>query len=131
VPALTKLHCNNNQLSELIFSHVDERTLFVSGGTLFPIAQELAELDCSSNRLTELVVSLQFRLITVRCFKNRLTELTLWGVPRLSELDCSDNHLTELDLSKLDVRGRKQLTKLSCDPSDKIQHDATQDFENE
>ena len=81
--ALTKLECNDNQLT----------TLDVSKNTA------LVELLCGGNQLTALDVSNNTALEELQCYDNRLTTLDVSKNTALGLLWCSDNLLTALDVS--------------------------------
>ena len=68
---------------------------------------ELTTLLCGMNALTELDVSMLFRLERLGANGNELASLTLPEGGMLLRLDCSDNALTELDIS--DQTGLEQL----------------------
>lgn len=90
----------------------------------------LQTLDCSSNRLTELDVSGNPKLVRLYCGNNLLKELDLSNNPDLAYLTCSFNQLSELNLAgheklialncemnqmeKLDLSGCSQLISLYC-----------------
>jgi hypothetical protein len=115
VPALTRLWCYNNQLTELDLSSLPALT------RLLCYNNRLTELDlssvpaltallCNNNPLTELDLSSVPALTGLSCGNNQLTELDLSSVPALRELWCDNNQLTELDLSSV-----PELEYLSCD----------------
>lgn len=58
----------------------------------------LTMLDCSSNNLTSLSLSIS-SLSVLECRKNKLTSLNVSNLPSLQLLECQNNMLTELDLS--------------------------------
>ncbi len=91
---LTKLVCNNNNLTSL---DIRKNT-------------KLTELNCFNNKLTELNVSNNKNLTYLSCENNYLESLDLSGNKKLIKLICSENKLTELDVSK-----NTNLTKLYCD----------------
>ena len=69
----------------------------------------LAELNCSSNMLTDLDVSKNEELSKLVCSDNQLSELYTLKNINLTELRCDGNQLTSLDLSENNV-----LTILDC-----------------
>ena len=89
---LTKLECNNNQLT----------TLDLSKNT------GLWVLECSDNQLTTLDVSQHTQLMQLYCDNNRLTMLDVKSAP-LYQLRCHNNQLTNLDISR-----KTELTNLWC-----------------
>ena len=84
IRAVTKLYLSYAELSDL------------SGIEWFT---GLEVLDCSDNLLTELDLSQNSNLLSLRCNSNQLTELDLSHNTALIELYCYANQLTELDLS--------------------------------
>ena len=68
----------------------------LKGIELFP---ELTTLSCGNNRLTELDVSQNLRLVTLLCAENQLTELDVSHNTALRNLNCELNRLTRLDLT--------------------------------
>ena len=69
----------------------------------------LTKLDCSWNKLTSLDVSKNTALEDLNCWSNRLTSLDVSKNTALTSLDCADNQLTELDACK-----NTALTELDC-----------------
>ncbi|MDR1554172.1 MAG: leucine-rich repeat domain-containing protein [Prevotellaceae bacterium] len=69
----------------------------------------LEELDCSSNQLTSLDVRKCPMLEELDCDGNQLTGLDVSKCLMLEDLDCDDNHLTGLDVSKC-----HKLRRLNC-----------------
>jgi hypothetical protein len=61
----------------------------------------LSYLQCSTNQLAELDVSMHKRLSSLKCSANQLTELDVSKLTALISLECSGNQLTELDVSML------------------------------
>ena len=61
---------------------------------------ELESLDCSSDKLTELDLSKNPKLMFVYCAYNELTELNTSHNSELVSLNCAGNQLTKLDLSQ-------------------------------
>ncbi|UTY25197.1 leucine-rich repeat domain-containing protein [Treponema denticola] len=90
---ITKLYCDNNQLT----------ALDVQGLTA------LQHLNCGGNSLTALNVQDCTALKELYCFHNQLTALNVQGLTALRELDCSKNQLTELN-----VQGLSTLQELKC-----------------
>ena len=107
--ALTKLLCQNNQLT----------SLDVSKNTA------LEELDCGDNQLTSLDVSANTALTSLLCAKNQLASLDVSKNTALEELSCWGNQLTSLDVSAntalkdLDC-GQNQLTSLDLSANPKL-----------
>lgn len=147
VPQLTNLECEHNQLRKLDLSkipllrelqcHVNQLTeLNLSAVPL------LAHLMCGSNQLRKLDLSAVPELTELTCYENQITELDLSAVPKLTTLFCYNNQISELDLSavpqlrdlvlwfsaspntrycnnitELDIRSLKALTRVQYDPS--------------
>jgi Leucine-rich repeat (LRR) protein len=132
---LTRLYCENNQLTELDVSNNTALQL------LYCYFNQLTELDvsnntalrdlyCYVNQLTELDVSNNTALEWLSCYNNQLTELDVSNNTVLQELVCYFNQLTELDVSnntalqllhcynnqltELDVSNNTVLQELSC-----------------
>ncbi len=80
---LTKLRCNNNQLTELD----------VSGCTA------LIGLNCAANQLTSLDVSGCTALTDLSCYNNQLTSLNVSGCTVLEVVYCNNNQLASLNVS--------------------------------
>ena len=59
----------------------------------------LKELICWGNNLTELDLTGAPKLVRVIANNNKLTNLKINGLAELEELDCSNNQLTELDIN--------------------------------
>ena len=112
--ALTKLLCQNNQLT----------SLDVSKNTA------LEELDCGDNQLTSLDVSANTALKQLYCMNNPLTALDVSANTALTDLNCINTQRASLDVSKntaltsllcgdnqltsLDVSANTALTSLLC-----------------
>ena len=91
--ALTKLLCQNNQLT----------SLDVSKNTA------LEELDCGDNQLTSLDVSANTALKQLYCMNNPLTALDVSANTALTDLNCINTQLASLDVS-----ANTALTSLLC-----------------
>ena len=90
----------------------------------------LNKLDCSTNQLTGLDVSMNTELQTLICFENKLEKLDVNQNSMLEHLNCSQNELAELNvsynsalnellcaynhLSILDISNNTELWSLSC-----------------
>ncbi len=61
----------------------------------------LATLDCSSNRISQLRVSLNTALVTLICWGNHLSSIDLSACTRLSVLDISRNRFSESAMERL------------------------------
>lgn len=83
-PALTRLNCIGNALTEL------------------PLDQtpHLTNLLCNENQLTELDLSQVPRLEVLHCHDNRIAALDPSAAPLLRELACGDNPFETLDVSR-------------------------------
>ena len=84
-------------------------TVLHAKGTLVILKGKIKELDCSSNKLTELNVQGLTALQELNCGRNRLTELNVQGLTALQSLKCYFNKLTALD-----VQGLTALQVLAC-----------------
>ena len=91
--ALTKLLCQNNQLTSL---NVSKNTA-------------LEELDCGDNQLTSLDVSANTALKQLYCMNNPLTALDVSANTALTDLNCINTQRASLDVSK-----NTALEELSC-----------------
>ena len=91
--ALTKLLCQNNQLTSL---NVSKNTA-------------LEELDCGDNQLTSLDVSANTALKQLYCMNNPLTALDVSANTALTDLNCINTQRASLDVSK-----NTALTSLLC-----------------
>ncbi len=91
---LTLLHCNDNELTELILGSQNS----------------LKNLHCENNALETLDVSGAANLEWLYCQNNNLHTLTLGVHSKLSQLDCSNNALGTLDISA----GLPALANLEC-----------------
>ena len=69
----------------------------------------LTSLDCGNNKLTNLDVSKNSKLVELSCYNNQLTSLDVNRNTKLEKLDCRYNELTNLDVSK-----NSELVELSC-----------------
>ena len=63
-------------------------------------AEQLTDLSCQFNNLTNLDFSQNRMLETLSCSGNRLTDLDITQNTYLRNLDCSSNQLTTLDVSQ-------------------------------
>nr|CAG8484491.1 10660_t:CDS:10 [Entrophospora candida] len=72
------------------------------GGTLHLVnLTNCIKIDCSDNKLVNLVIENCPQLEEIDCSDNRLTNLQIINCPQLSRLDCSDNALPELNCQEL------------------------------
>ena len=76
------LHCAGNNLT----------TLNLTG------FENLEYLDCSSNKITSLIIPDSVHLYTLYCRNNNLSALNLSVYSNLSSIDCSNNNMTSLTL---------------------------------
>ncbi len=67
-------------------------------------------LECDSNQLTSLDMSVCPNLKKLYCYGNPLTMVDVSGCPKLEVLECGENKLASLD-----VKACPNLTELSCD----------------
>ena len=81
-----------------------------NGGTLdLSGCSALDYLDCTNNKLTELILTGCSALVELHCESNLLTELNVTGLANLEVLHCYDNQLTTLNAS-----GLSNLIELQC-----------------
>ena len=102
--ALTKLSCNENQLTSLDVSKNSALTYLSCYGnqlTVLDVSKNtsLTKLFCDSNQLTSLDVSKNTALNILWCNDNQLTSLDVSGNTALEHLDCKNNHLMTLNVS--------------------------------
>jgi hypothetical protein len=103
--ALTSLWCQNNQLTSLdVSANTVLTTLFCEQNQLTSLnvsgASFLKYLDCNSNQLTSLDVSQNTALIDLECGSNQISSLDVSGATALVFLDCHSNQLTSLNVSQ-------------------------------
>ena len=102
--ALTKLSCNENQLTSLDVSKNSALTYLSCYGnqlTVLDVSKNtsLTKLFCDSNQLTSLDVSKNTALNILWCNDNQLTSLDVSCNTALEHLDCKNNHLMTLNVS--------------------------------
>jgi Leucine-rich repeat (LRR) protein len=112
--ALTRLDCNNNQLTSVDLSKNTALTeLYIGENQLTSLDVSkntaLTSLMCGENQLTSLDVSKNTLLWRLGCYKNQLTSLDVSKNTALTNLICWQNQLTSLD-----VRKNTALTELTC-----------------
>ncbi len=71
---------------------------------------KITKIDCSSNKLSSIVITNQPQLRELYCDDNELTKLEVNYVPVLATLYCGNNK----DLSALDLKSMPDLVDLSC-----------------
>ena len=71
---------------------------------------KITKIDCSSNKLSSIVITNQPQLREIYCDDNELTKLEVNYVPVLATLYCGNNK----DLSALDLKSMPALADLSC-----------------
>ncbi len=113
-PALTRLYCENNQLTALDVSQnpaLEILSCYYNQLTALDLSQNpaLTDLCCFNNQLTALDLSQNPALTVLWCDHNQLTALDVSQNPALTKLSCYNNQLTELDLSR-----NPALTQLIC-----------------
>jgi hypothetical protein len=112
---ITKLYCNNNNLTSL---NISALTLLV-------------DLDCGTNQLTALNVSNNTALVNLLCGSNLLSSLNVSALTSLNYLICRYNQLTSLNvlsnlsliglycnnnlLTNLNVNGLTSLARITCE----------------
>lgn len=88
-----------NEQDQLIFTDT-EVTLY----------GKITKIDCSSNKLTSIVITNQPQLREIYCDDNELTKLEVNYVPVLATLYCGNNK----DLADIDLKSMPALADLSC-----------------
>ena len=101
--ALTRLTCSGSIADSKL------ATLNIRGCTA------LEELDCSKNKITQLVASDSKALKTLTCNDNSLTSLVVRGCSALEKLYCQKN-----SIAALDVTGCTALERLECDHNELV-----------
>ncbi len=123
-PALKKLYCSSNNLSELDLSSNPELTeLYCSSNNLSELDlssnPELTELYCSNNKLKTLS-GIGSKITKINCSNNKFEKLLLNSKPSLTSLICSNNssledlRCYEDNLTTLDCTNCGNLTMLNC-----------------
>ena len=123
-PALKKLYCSSNNLSELDLSSNPELTeLYCSSNNLSELDlssnPELTELYCSNNKLKTLS-GIGSKITKINCSNNKFEKLLLNSKPSLTSLICSNNssledlRCYEDNLTTLDCTNCGNLTMLDC-----------------
>ncbi len=123
-PALEKLYCSSNNLTELDLSDNTELTeLYCSNNKLTAltgIGSKITKISCSNNKfetlslyskpsLTSLICSNNSSLKTLNCYYDKLSTLDCTNCGSLTTLNCYSNKLTELNLT-----GCSKLTTIDC-----------------
>lgn len=123
-PALEKLYCSSNNLTELDLSDNTELTeLYCSNNKLSKltgICSKITKINCSNNKfetlsinsknsLTSLICSNNSSLKTLNCYYDKLTTLDCTNCGNLTTLKCYSNNLTALDLT-----GCPKLASIDC-----------------
>ena len=103
--ALTKLECDNNQLTFLDVSQnlaLDTLACYNNQITMLNVTQNeaLKALSCYGNQLTALDVTHNTSLEMLACYNNQLTSIDLSYNTALTVLSCYNNKITNLDVSK-------------------------------
>lgn len=101
---LTDLTCQGNKLKTLDLTYNNKlQTLNCARNQLTAIeliSSSLLNLDCHSNKITSLDLSLVTNLQKLICYQNELSNIDITANTKLQTLNCTYNHLTSLDLSK-------------------------------
>ena len=71
---------------------------------------KITKIDCSSNKLSSIVITNQPQLREIYCDDNELTKLEVNYVPELATLYCGNNK----DLADIDLKSMPALADLSC-----------------
>lgn len=72
----------------------------IKGKVSFRGLSELMEIDCSANKITDIDVSENKKLLILKCYQNQLEELEVNSCKELTELDCQSNKITTLKLNQ-------------------------------
>ena len=102
---ITVVGCNETTLA----SDVETTLTAKVAGTQITLQGTITELNCYSNKLTELDVQGLTALQELNCHTNQLTTLDVHGLTALKELDCNTNKIPELNVQNL-----TKLQKLNC-----------------
>ena len=113
-PALTRLYCGENHLTDLVLNNPELTTLFCNNNQLTTLdlsgCPKLEALGCYSNKIAALDVSRNAALKEILCDRNQLTSLNVTNNSALEELECTENKLTELI-----VGSNPALNKIKCE----------------
>jgi len=106
------------------YEHTYSNTL---AHTITIIGENIEELNCADNQLTNLKVDKNTALDYLNCGGNQLTNLNIDKNTKLTGLSCDNNLLTHLDISKnmaLDFLYcyKNQLTSLDVSKNKKLSH---------
>ena len=88
----------------------NEQDQLVFTDTEVTLYGKIAKIDCSSNKLTSIVITNQPQLREIYCDDNELTKLEVNYVPELATLYCGNNK----DLADIDLKSMPALADLSC-----------------
>lgn len=88
----------------------NEQDQLVFTDTEVTLYGKIAKIDCSSNKLTSIVITNQPQLREIYCDDNELTKLEVNYVPVLATLYCGNNK----DLADIDLKSMPALADLSC-----------------
>ncbi len=127
--ALTKLDCNNNNLSSLdVTNLVALQILWCENNQLINIDITknlvLISLVCRNNQITNIDTSLNSILNVFVCNNNQISTLNISKNTNLNRFLCNDNLLTNLDISN-----NTNLTIFSCDRNQLTRIDVTKNLD--
>lgn len=88
----------------------NEQDQLVFTDTEVTLYGKITKIDCSSNKLTSIVITNQPQLREIYCDDNELTKLEVNYVPELATLYCGNNK----DLADIDLKSMPALADLSC-----------------
>jgi hypothetical protein len=113
--AVTNLSVSSGLISDMTgieaFTNLSMLQCYTNLITVLDVSMlpNLYQLNCSFNHLTSLNLGTLPVLYSLNCNNNQLQSLSLAGLPNMQVLDCSVNQLTALDLINLD-----DLAMLNC-----------------
>ncbi len=105
-PALTGLYCSENRIKSLDLSKNTKMRAFecarnqIEGTLDCSTMMELTSAKLFNNKVSKLLLPAQDKLIEVDCDSNRLELIDVSLLPNLEDLSCANNLLTQLDLAK-------------------------------
>lgn len=88
----------------------NEQDQLILTDTEVTIYGKITKIDCSSNKLSSIVITNQPQLREIYCDDNELTKLEVNYVPVLATLYCGNNK----DLADIDLKSMPALADLSC-----------------
>jgi Leucine-rich repeat (LRR) protein len=103
---LTKLYCNNNNLTQLNIANLTNLTILAcSYNQISNLAVDnllqLNSLYCATNTISNLNVTNLVNLTILNCRENQISALNTSSLVNLINLDCAKNQISSLDLVNL------------------------------